>query len=152
VKSLRNARDKDEILRLLQAVHSGSKRLWGEMSPHQKICHLSDGFLLYMGKRAAAPVKMKYPRAAMRWVALWAPMPWPHGFPTMREIDQKADGTPPGEFQKDLQVLCERIEEFTREPRTFQSPFHPHFGSMSQREWFRLAYLHAGHHLRQFSA
>jgi hypothetical protein len=152
VKSLRNSKDKEEILRRLQTVHPGSKRKWGEMTSHQMICHLSDGFQLYMGKRPAAPVKTKYPRAVMRWVALWAPVPWPHGFPAMRELDQKADGTPPAEFQKDLQVLRERIEEFTRQPRNFELPFHPHFGSMSEREWLRLAYLHADHHLRQFGS
>lgn len=152
MKTLRNSQDKEEILRRLQAVHHGSKRQWGVMTPHQMICHLSDGFLLYMGKRPAASVKMKYPLAILRWVALWAPVPWVHGFPTMRELDQQADGTPPTEFQKDLQVLCERIAELTREPRNFQWPSHPQFGSMSEREWFRLAYLHADHHLRQFGA
>ena len=34
----------------------------------------------------------------MKWVALYAPIPWPKGVPTRPEMDQYVGGTAPFEF------------------------------------------------------
>ena len=136
VKTLLNPKDKDEIIARLQAVCPHSPRLWGKMSAHQMVCHLTD----------------PYPRSLLRWIALWAPIPWPKGFKTAPELDQQAGGTPPVEFDNDVRKLRNLVDRFTRQPRDFQWQPHPHFGQMSDREWMRLAYLHMDHHLRQFGA
>ena len=152
MKTLRNRDDKEEILSRLQAIQPTSQRQWGSMSAHGMICHLADGFRLYMGEKPAEPAPVPAPRLLLKWVALWAPMPWPHGFKTMPEIDQKAGGTRPSEFASDMQELCNLIERFTQPPGRFCAKGHPHFGRLSAKEWMRLAYLHADHHLRQFGA
>jgi hypothetical protein len=78
-------------------------------------------------------------------------MQWPHGFKTMPEIDQQAGGgTSPVEFARDHRDLQSLLERFVKQPRDFTWQAHPHFGQMSERDWMRLAYLHADHHLRQF--
>jgi len=122
------------------------------MSAHGMICHLSDGFRLYMGERPARPVPVPAPRLLLKWVALWAPIPWPRGFRTMPEIDQNAGGTRPVEFARDRQQLRELIERFTEPPERFSTEPHPHFNPLSMAEWMRLGYLHADHHFRQFGA
>ena len=152
MKSLRNISDRDEILRRLESVQPSSQRRWGRMSAHNMICHLTDGFRLYMGERPAKPAPVPAPRLLLKWVALWAPIPWPHGFQTFPELDQQAGGTPPAEFTRDMQELRSLIERFTQLPGRFSSAPHPHFGYLSETEWMRLAYLHADHHLRQFGA
>lgn len=153
MKSLRSAGDKDGILRRLEQVRPNSERRWGKMTAHQMICHLADGFRLYLGERPAAMVRVPYPRTIAKWVALWAPLPWPHGFKTMPELDQReGGGTPPKEFAADIEELCRLTERFSRAPEDFAWGAHPHFGAMRYNEWMRLAYLHADHHLRQFSA
>lgn len=152
MKTLRNATDKAEILHRLEAIQPTSQRRWGSMSAHNMICHLSDGFRLYMGDRPAKPAPVRAPRLLLKWIALWAPVPWPHGFKTMPELDQKIGGTPPAEFSCDLQELRNLIERFTQSPGRCNAEGHPHFGPLSQKEWMRLAYLHADHHLRQFGA
>jgi hypothetical protein len=115
------------------------------------ICHLSDGFRLYMGEKQVAPVGGIYPSRVLRWIALWAPMRWPKGFQTMKELDQQGGGgTSPVEFARDKQELTSLIARFTQTPHDFTFGVHPHFGAMSERDWMRLAYLHADHHLRQF--
>jgi hypothetical protein len=152
MKSLLNPADKEEILRRLNSIQPTSQQLWGSMSAHNMICHLSDGFRLYMGERPAKPAPTPLPRLLLKWIALWAPRPWPHGFKTAPELDQQGGGTPPLEFAADMRDLRELIERFTRQPPDYASKPHPHFGSMSKREWKRLAYLHADHHLRQFGA
>jgi len=42
------------------------------------------------------------------------------------------------------------LERFTKQPRDFTCAAHRHFGAMSEKQWMRLAFLHADHHLRQF--
>ena len=152
MKTLRNPSDKAEILRRLQSIQAASQRRWGSMSAHNMICHLSDGFRLYMGDRPAKPAPVPAPRLLLKWIALWAPVPWPHGFKTMPEIDQNGGGTRPTEFASDMQELRNLIERFTQLPGRFSSEPHPHFGHLTETEWMRLAYLHADHHLRQFGA
>ena len=153
MKNLRNAKDKEEITRRIARVRPDSSRLWGRMSAHQMICHLSDGFRLYMGEKKVAPASGMYPSKVLRWIALWAPMQWPHGFKTMPELDQEGGGgTSPVEFARDVRELQNLLERFVRQPRDFSWQTHPHFGEMNELDWMRLAYLHADHHLRQFGA
>lgn len=152
MKTLRNRADKEEILRRLESIRPTSQRRWGSMSAHNMICHLADGFRLYMGDKPAEPAPVPAPRLLLKWVALWAPVPWPHGFKTMPEIDQNGGGTRPVEFTSDMQKLRSLIEEFTQAPGRFRADGHPHFGRLSEKEWMRLGYLHADHHLRQFGA
>jgi hypothetical protein len=53
MNTLLNPADKEEILRRLNTIQPASQRRWGSMSAHNMICHLSDGFRLYMGERLA---------------------------------------------------------------------------------------------------
>ncbi|HXY49765.1 MAG TPA: DUF1569 domain-containing protein [Terriglobales bacterium] len=152
MKSLLNPHDKNQIISRLGTVRPTSLRLWGKMSAHQMVCHLSDGFRIYMGLKPANPARLAYPRSVVKWVALWAPFPWPKGFKTVPELDQQAGGTPPEEFDKDVRELKNLVDRFTQQPRDFHWQPHPHFGQMSDGEWMRLAYLHMDHHLRQFGA
>jgi hypothetical protein len=77
-------------------------------------------------------------------------MQWPHGVKTRPELEQGVGGTPPAEFEADLQLLLATIDKFTQQPRTFEFHPHPMFGAMSEKEWMRWGYLHCDHHLRQF--
>jgi len=151
MKTLSNAADKAEILSRLGRIQPNSQRRWGRMSAHGMICHLSDGFRLYMGDLPAKPAAVPMPRVLLTLVALWAPLPWPHGFRTMPEIDQEAAGTKPTEFSADVAELRRLIEAFTARPGRFSST-HPHFGPLTEKDWMRLGYLHVNHHLRQFGA
>jgi len=107
---------------------------------------------MFLGIRKASPARSWYPRGLLRFSALWVPIRWPHGFPEPPELDQNTSGSHPLEFAADMQELYALIERFTRTPRDFEWQTHPHFGPMPERDWMRLAYLHADHHLRQFGA
>ena len=153
MKTLLNLLDKEEISSRLQKIRPASPRLWGKMSAHQMICHLSDGFKLYMGVITVAPLGFPYPSRFMKAVVLWAPMQWPKGFKTVKELDyQKGGGTPPEIFERDMTQLRNLLERFTRSSRDFALQSHPNLGPMSEKEWMRLGYLHCDHHLRQFRA
>jgi Protein of unknown function (DUF1569) len=152
MKSLSNPNDKEEILRRLQNVQPETSRRWGKMSAHEMVCHLSDGYKMYIGEKKVKPAPGRISGLILRWIAIWSPFPWPKGFPTAPEVDQRAGGTPPAQFEADKRTLCELIERVAKRPKDFDWQPHPHFGQMSERSWMRLAYLHANHHLHQFGA
>jgi len=154
MKSLRNQADKDEILRRLETVRLESQRHWGRMTAPQMVCHLADGYRLYMGEKEVAILPAwAIQRKVMKWFALQVPVPWPHGFKTMPELEQNGgSGTKPQDFARDVQTLRDLTERFAKLPQDFAFPPHPFFGPMRHDEWMRLAYLHADHHLRQFGA
>jgi Protein of unknown function (DUF1569) len=152
MKSLTNPSDTAEILRRIASLRPDSERRWGRMSAHQMICHLTDGFKMYIGEKEVGPDPRWYPQGLLRWIALWAPVPWPKGFRTAPELDQEGSGTPPAQFEADVRELRSMIECFCRIPNNFVWPQHPRLGKMSRRDWMRLGYLHSDHHLRQFGA
>jgi len=138
----------EEIIQRLQALRPDSPRKWGKMNAHQMVCHLADAFLGTTGRK---PVSMKtglFQRTVMKFFALRVPAPWPHGIPTMPEMDQLLGGTPPVEFNKDRDALIAAIKPFLDAKKV---P-HPIFDAMDEWEWARWGYLHMDHHLRQFNA
>lgn len=152
MRTLLNPLDKDQILSRLQSVRQSSQRRWGRMTAHQMICHLRDAYKLYLGSIVAAAPGFPYPSRLFKWGCLWVPIPWPKGFKTLPEIDQHKKGASSSEFDSDRAELRYLIHGFTSTPRDFRWPDHPYLGHMSEKEWMRLGYLHADHHLRQFGA
>lgn len=152
MRTLLNPLDQDQILSRLQSVRQSSQRRWGRMTAHQMICHLRDGYKLYLGEIVADPPGFPYPSRLFKWGCLWVPIPWPKGFKTLPEIDQQKKAASSSEFDSDRAELRDLIHRFTSAPREFRWPNHPYLGHMSEKEWMRLGYLHADHHLRQFGA
>ena len=91
------------------------------------------------------------PGFVFKGIALYTPVPWPKGVPTMPGADQAKAGTPPDDFERDRIRLTELIDEFANTPAGPARPPHPLFKKMSDRDWGRWGYRHTDHHLRQFS-
>jgi len=152
MKTLARPDDKAEILRRLQALRPDSTRRWGRMSVHQMVCHLADAYRMATGERLVIETSNPLGRTVVKWVALYLPVPWPSGVRTTPEIDQFRGGTAPSDFAADLAGVVALVEKITREAGSAAWPRHPVFGDMSIATWLRWGYLHADHHLRQFSA
>jgi len=152
MKSFLTQADKKEILERLSNLLPDSHRRWGRMTPHQMICHLSDSFKSRLGEKQISSISNPFTRTVVKWIALYAPLPWPRGVKTRPEADQEIGGTPPDDFEIDRRQLFALIERFTAPAK--DTEFHPHplFGDMSEAEWMRWGYLHCDHHLRQFGA
>lgn len=151
MKTLGNEVDRTLVLERLGRLTAESPRQWGKMTPHQMVCHLNDSFKSVIGERQLSGSKSNVlTRTVVRWMALYAPFKWPHGVPTMPENDQEQGGTPPVDFQRDVEDLSSMIERLTSAERDFQWGQHPLFAEMSERDWMRWGYLHMDHHLRQF--
>lgn len=152
MKTLARPRDRAEILARLKRVRPESVRRWGRMSAHQMVCHLSDALRMGMGEKPVSDATGLLQRTIVKWIAVWAPLPWPAGILTRPEIDQERDGTRPVDFAADLARLEALLQIVTAETRSFQWQRHPIFGPMSTRAWLRWGYRHLDHHLRQFGA
>jgi hypothetical protein len=123
------------------------------MSAHQMICHLVDAMRMATGERKVSAASGPLQRTVVKWIALYAPVRWPAGvLATRPEIDQVAGGgTRPRDFPGDVAALEVLLKGFAADLRTSWPP-HPIFGRMSPNAWFRWAYRHTDHHLRQFGA
>ncbi len=152
MKTLARQRDKVEILRRLKLVRPDSVRRWGKMSAHQMICHLGDAFRMGIGQMPVSRADDLLRRTILKWTALYAPLRWPPGIRTVREIDQAVAGTKPGDFATDVARLESLMELVTAARRDIEWEAHPIFGVMSEAAWLRWGYLHMDHHLRQFGA
>lgn len=148
MKTLLKVRDRREVLDRLANVRSDARAMWGTMSVHQMICHLSDSLRAALGEKYISPSTTLFNRIILKPLALWVPASWPHGFKTRPEMDQRQSGTPPVNFASDLEELRILFERFCTRDGGFCS--HAMFGPMSRIERMRHAYLHFDHHLRQF--
>ena len=123
------------------------------MSAPQAVCHLSDAFRAVMGRKPISPATGPLQRTIVKWIALYAPLPWPGGrILTRPEIDQESGGTKPVDFAADVAELGALIEVFTATTRSSGWGPHPIFGPLSEAAWLRWGYLHTDHHFRQFGA
>jgi hypothetical protein len=120
------------------------------MSAHQMICHLCDSFRMLTGHKSVSSSSSVMQQTIVKWIALYAPLPWPAGIPTRPEVDQEIGGTGPVDFAEDVAQLEALLESAVTRIRTADCPAHPIFGRMSETAWLRWGYLHVDHHLRQF--
>jgi len=151
MKTLAQESSRTEILQRLKAVRPDSPRRWGRMSAPQMICHLADAYRMANGDMRVSDASSLVQRTAIKWIALYAPFPWPPGILTRPEIDQaQGAGTCPGDFAADVANLATLVKSFGQQ-RT-EWPPHPIFGKLSTAQWLRWGYLHCDHHLRQFGA
>jgi Protein of unknown function (DUF1569) len=149
MKTLRNSRDREEVIRRLAQVSSEDPAQWGRMSAHQMLCHLRDSYSLLLREKTVSPATGLLQRTVIKWAALWVPVHWMKGYPTRPEMEQGRGGTAPVEFQRDQNMLQDALRRFCEAAREPTLP-HPVFGPMNPHEWWRWGYLHADHHLRQF--
>ena len=95
MKTLANPNDKNLILERVARLRNDSPHSWGRMSAPQMVCHLCDSFRSKLGGKEVQSRVDLFTRTAMKWFALRAPVPWPHGIKTPPELDQQIGGTPP---------------------------------------------------------
>ncbi len=140
----------NDLLARLRALRPDSPRRWGTLTPHEMLCHLGDATAMVLRQRPAVPPSPIRARPLMRWVGLWAPLPWPRGYPTRPSLDPKAEGTRPGDFEADRERAIAGLKGVAGAAPGDLVPAHGAFGTMSLRDWHRWAYRHTHHHLRQF--
>ena len=149
-KTLTNTEDCEQIARRIAGLTLDAPRVWGSMSIGGMLCHLDDSYLAVLGERPLSTPKLGIPQGTAKFFALRSPIRWPRNLRTGESLRQGAGGTPPLEFTEDRARLLQTVGRFCSS--TTLLAVHPMFGRMERADWLRWGWLHADHHLRQFSA
>jgi len=146
MSTLAHAATKATIRQRIERLTPVTTRQWGRMTPHQMVCHLTDGYRMSSGERQPKAVDNFISRSVVRWVALHTSLAWPKGVKTAAEADQEQGGTKPVEWDRDIEELLRRVDAF----KALEGHAHPMFGPLTEDEWNVWGFRHADHHLRQF--
>ena len=141
-----DATAKASIRQRMEKLTPDAQRQWGRMTPHQMVCHLTDGYRMSLGERQPQGIDNIFTRILVRRIALHTSLAWPKGIKTLPEADQERGGTKPVEWDRDYAELLRKIDAFSAK----EGHKHPIFGPLTAAEWNIWGYRHADHHLRQF--
>ena len=92
MKTLAHERAAPEIARRLTTIRPDARALWGKMSAHQMVCHLSDSFRMALGRKTAKDVGGVLQRTVVKWIALYGPVRWPTELVTVPEVGSAGRG------------------------------------------------------------
>lgn len=146
MSSFASSEVKSAVRKRIEGLTADTPRLWGRMTSHQTVCHLTDGYRMLAGDRHPKRADNFISRSVVRFVALHTTMAWPKGVKTVSEADQEQGGTKPTEWDRDVAELLRRVDEF----QARDGHPHPIFGPLNENEWNVWGFRHADHHLRQF--
>ena len=93
MKSLQDSAIREDIGQRLRRLSADSARQWGKMTVNQTVCHLADSYRMAVGDHKVADVSTLWTRTGLKWIVLYAPMPWPKGVRTFPELNQELGGT-----------------------------------------------------------
>jgi hypothetical protein len=136
MRTLESKSDRESIAARISALSPSDQRMWGKMSAHQMVCHLCDSYKLGLGEKSVSMATGFLERTLIKFIALRAPMKWPHGTPTRPEVEQGVGGTAPVEFERDRGQLLSIIDRFCDGGPNLAIP-HPFFGTLTRQEWMR---------------
>jgi len=150
MKTLADPAVLESLLARMTMLRPESQRQWGTLTAHEMLCHLGDAMEMVLRIRPRATPIRQRERPVIKVFGLWAPLPWPHGWPTNPQHNPRLDGTRPSEFAADLNRAVRSLHALGDPRPESLEPAHGFFGTMSAADWQRWAYRHTNHHLRQF--
>lgn len=136
-----------QLVARLGALRPDSPRRWGTMTPGEMLCHLGDAAGNVLNE---AETRRRRRRPLVKWVGLYSGIPWPHGVRAPADVDPRARGTRPGDFEGDRRRAIETLRALATAPDQSFRRTHSIFGAMTPRDWHRWAYRHTDYHLKQF--
>lgn len=148
MKNIFNEADKNEILQRIEKLNPESKPLWGSMNVAQMLAHCANGSKMPTGeiKTTRAPFPFSLVGKLLKSKIL-GEGPLRRNSPTAKElkiVDQR-------DFEKEKANFIAAVKKLTEGgEQAVKNETHPFMGKMSAREWGRINYKHADHHLSQF--
>ena len=145
MKTLSDARARQELVDRLDRLSPDAKPRWGRMTAPQMLAHLASWMRMAKGELRASPRMpfMRYP-PLKQLIIYW--LPFPKGVQTAPEliISGYAD------WANEQAAVREHVLSFEKRYPKATWPEHPVFGKMSPKAWGVFGYRHMDHHLRQF--
>lgn len=140
---------RDELLGRVDAIHAGSQRQWGKMSPAQMLEHTARALEMATGRRQT---KQAVLGKLIGWIFkkdFVGEKPFGRNGPTSPDFIVHDEP----EFQAAREKVKTLIRELhTAGERGCDGRVHGFFGPMTGAEWGVTQYKHVDHHLRQFGA
>lgn len=149
MKTMWEARDRDEIASRLATLDAGRKAEWGRMTATQMIRHLSKAVRMANGELVCRTKRTPLAWPGVKHLVILV-FPFPRNVPTAPELIAEEGGD--GEWGEEMEALRSGLARFVARAPDESPPSHPIFGRLSRRMWGALAYKHVDHHLRQFGA
>ena len=145
MKTLYREGPRRELRDRLARLTSDSRPVWGKFDAPKMVVHCADAIRMALGQLPTKSKNTPLRRAPLKQLFVYW-MPWPKGVPTAPELLERT----PADWDAEVDVLLELMEEAGRAPRGYEWGEHPAFGRMSHRAWGVLGYRHLDHHFRQF--
>lgn len=151
MRTIADDRTLNSLVERLRLLRQDTTRRWGTLTAGEMLCHLGDTLESVLGKRVApGPAPSGVPRPFLKWLVLYAPLPHPRGAKTRAGVNPRIDGTRPGDIERDRERAIAGLRSLAVAAPATLAAHHFMFGPMSARDWYRWAYRHVSHHLRQF--
>jgi hypothetical protein len=148
MKTIRNEKWRQEIVKRLESLAGNETPAWGKMNVEQMMSHLVQACELPFV--SSVPDRSNFlSRNVIKPLILYV-LPMPKEVKVSPEMDQQANGRRPVEFAADRQKVIDEIEHLAALPIDHECLEHPFFGKMTAKEWSVIAYKHTDHHLKQF--
>ncbi|HSH76259.1 MAG TPA: hypothetical protein VLA09_11290 [Longimicrobiales bacterium] len=98
MKTIADPRVLESLLLRLGRVEPGTQRRWGTLTPQEMLCHLGDATdMVLLRWPCTASVRARR-RPIVKSLGLWLPIPWPRRWLSSPQLDPKAEGTRPTDF------------------------------------------------------
>jgi len=148
MKNIFNEADNKEILQRIEKLTPASKPLWGIMTVDQMLAHCAKGAKMPTGEIKTAPVPFPISLLGMLFKSkVLAEGPLRKNSPTAKELKV----TDPRDFEREKANFIAAVKKLGEGEKVVPpGSKHPFFGKMSPKEWGRINYKHADHHLSQF--
>jgi hypothetical protein len=148
MKNILNEADTNEILQRIEKLTPETKALWGTMNVAQMLAHCTNAAKLPTAeiKTTMAPFPFNLLGKLLKNKIL-GEGPLRKNSPTAKEIKV----VDPKDFQVEKANFIAAIKKLHQGgEQVMKAEKHPFFGKMTAKEWGRVNYKHADHHLSQF--
>jgi len=148
MKCINSVSDYQEIRGRIQLLSSANQKKWGKMTIQQMLVHCTTQLKMAIGEISAQQQGSFLMRTAIaKWLA-FSDIPWPKGASTPKEMNMDSNTYPLTDIKSEKSELLSYLSK-VKEAKELST--HPFFGSLSQKEWGTLIYIHIDNHLQQFS-
>lgn len=147
-KNLFDVTVKDELIERLSRLTPDSQPAWGSMTPVEMLRHCSEAIYSTLTSRPS-DVPTTFKQKMRKFFIIHFIPRIPKGAKAPKHINMALHPFMLETFEKELDNFTKAIATFQNH-RTPITNKHPYFGTMSNKEWGIVSWMHMDHHLRQF--
>ncbi len=147
-KNLFDAAVKDELIKRSLQLKPDSQPAWGSMTPVEMLRHCSEAvYSTLIARPSVSPSTIK--QKVIKFVMINIIPKLPQGAKAPKHINMALQPFTLETFEKELENFAKAIDTLQHHSTPITNK-HPYFGTMSNKEWGIVSWMHMDHHLRQF--